>query len=187
MKMLPNRFYQGPELMKRAIVPIVAIGFSLTTSVAHAIPCPEVANMLNAGVPANIVASAIRDSGARYTASDISCLAKAGAPGIVLETARSMTSAPAAAPEPAPAAQPAPRRGIDSESDLLGSRASQPRELEDRGGSDEASSAPSPAAIKEAVRLMRNNKPLSSSLRLYDLLKSGNYPAEDTKIKYYLA
>jgi tetratricopeptide (TPR) repeat protein len=34
---------------------------------------------------------------------------------------------------------------------------------------------------------MRNNKPLSASLRLYDLLKSGQYPAEDTKIKYYLA
>ncbi len=186
MNMFPKRFYQGSTLMKRALVPIAAVGFSLSSTVAHAIPCPEVVNMLNAGVPANIVASAIRDSGARYTASDISCLAKSGAPGIVLETARGMTAAPAAAPAPAPAAQPAPRRGIDSESDLLGSRAAQPRELEDRGESA-ASSAPSPAAIKEAVRLMRNNKPLSSSLRLYDLLKSGNYPNEDTKIKYYLA
>ena len=187
MKKYSQRFFQGPEFMKRTFLSIAAIGFSLSSSVAHAIPCQEVANMLNAGVPANIVASAIRDSGARYTASDISCLAQAGAPGVVLETARGMTAAPAPAPAAAPVAAPPPQRGIDSESDLLGSRASQPRELEDRGESASASAAPSPAAIKEAVRLMRNNKPLSSSLRLYDLLKSKNYPAEDTKIKYYLA
>ena len=34
---------------------------------------------------------------------------------------------------------------------------------------------------------MRNNKPLSASLRFYDLLKSGNFPAEKIKIEYYLA
>ena len=98
-------------------------------------PVPEVVNMLNAGVPANIVASAIRDSGARYTASDISCLAKSGAPGIVLETARGMTAAPAAAPEPAPAAQPAPSWHRLRVGPAGFSRASQPRELEDRGES----------------------------------------------------
>jgi tetratricopeptide (TPR) repeat protein len=188
MKVFAQRFSQGPDLMKRVFLPIAALSLTITSSVAHAIPCQEVANMLNAGVPANIVASAIRDSGARYTASDISCLSQAGAPGVVLEVARTMTAAPAA-PAPAPAAAPAPRqRGIDSESDLLGSRASQPRELEDSGGDrSSAAEGPSPAAIKEAVRLMRNNKPLSSSLRFYDLLKSGNYPDQDTKIKYYLA
>lgn len=188
MKLIYQRFSQGPGLMKRVFLPIAALSLTVTSSVAHAIPCQEVANMLNAGVPANIVASAIRDSGARYTASDISCLSQAGAPGVVLEVARSMTAAPAAPAAPEPAAAPPPRqRGIDSESDLLGSRAAQPRELEDRGGDSAASGAPSPAAIKEAVRLMRNNKPLSSSLRFYDLLKSGNYPDQDTKIKYYLA
>jgi len=173
--------------MKRAFLPITALSMVLASGAAHAIPCQEVANMLNAGVPANIVASAVRDSGARYTASDISCLAKAGAPASVLSVARSMSGA-SEMDAPAPAAAPAPaRRGIDAESDLIGSRASQRRGLTDEGGEEAASGAASPGAVKEAVRLMRNNKPLSASLRLYDLLKSGNYPDEDTKIKYYLA
>jgi tetratricopeptide (TPR) repeat protein len=188
MNMFAQRFSQGPVLMKRMFLSITALSLTISSSVANAIPCQEVANMLNAGVPANIVASAIKDSGARYTASDISCLSQAGAPGVVLEVARTMTEAPAAPAAPA-AAAPAPRqRGIDAESDLLGSRASQPRQLEDTGDNQaEAADGPSPEAIKEAVRLMRNNKPLSSSLRFYDLLKSGNYPDQATKIKYYLA
>ena len=144
MKMISQRFFQGPDIMKRTFLPIAALGLAVTSSAAHAIPCQEVANMLSAGVPANIVASAIADSGARYTASDISCLAQAGAPAVVLEKARSMTAAPAqAAPAPAPVAAPAPSRGIDSESDLLGSRASQPRELEDQGEAAAATGAPS--------------------------------------------
>ena len=71
---------RGAQLMKRAIAPIALLGLSLGSTAAFAIPCQEVANMLNAGVPANIVASAVRDSGAQYTASDIACLSKAGAP-----------------------------------------------------------------------------------------------------------
>ena len=91
--------------MKRALAPIALLSISLGSTTAFAIPCQEVANMLNAGVPANIVASAVRDSGAQYTASDIACLSKAGAPASVLTVARGMTAAPA----PAPAAAPAPR------------------------------------------------------------------------------
>ena len=174
--------------MKRALAPVALLGLSLGSTAAFAIPCQEVANMLNAGVPANIVASAVRDSGAQYTASDIACLSKAGAPASVLTVARGMT----AAPEPAPAAAPTPRAqptGIDSEDDLIGSRSrAKRRTLEDAGGDTEtASAAASPNAVKEAVRLMRNNKPLSASLRFYDLLKSGNFPAEKIKIEYYLA
>ena len=75
--------------MKQTLPAITALGFALFgANTAHAIPCQEVANMLSAGVPANIVASAIKDSGARYTASDISCLSKAGAPSVVLQVAR---------------------------------------------------------------------------------------------------
>ena len=175
--------------MKRALAPIALLSLTLGSTTASAIPCQEVANMLNAGVPANIVASAVRDSGAQYTASDIACLTQAGAPASVLAVARTMTAAPA---EPAPAAAPrtqAQPSGIDAESDLIGSRSrSKRRTLEDAGGDEEAAvAAASPNAVKDAVRLMRNNKPLSASLRFYDLLKSGNYPQEDTKIKYYLA
>ena len=178
---------RGLQPMKRSLPTLLAgaLAFAMAQP-ANAIPCKEVANMLDAGVPANIVASAIKDSGARYTASDISCLSKAGAPAPVLQVARSMTAA-AQEPEPEPVRRSAPARarGIDSESDLMGSRASSRRSLEDEG--DAASGAASPSAVKDAVRLLRNNKPLSASLRLYDLLKSGQYPAEDTKIKYYLA
>ena len=175
--------------MKRVLLPIAALSLSLASTQAWAIPCQEVDNMLKAGVPGNIVASAIRDSGAQYTASDISCLAKAGAPAAVLAVARTMTAAEEATPVPAAVPVAAPR-GIDAEDDLIGSRArAQRRDLEDSGGGAEATAAAaaSPGAVKEAVRLMRNNKPLSASLRLYDLLKSGNYPDQDTKIKYYLA
>ena len=71
---------RGAQLMKRALAPVALLSLSLGSTAAFAIPCQEVANMLNAGVPANIVASAVRDSGAQYTASDIACLSEAGAP-----------------------------------------------------------------------------------------------------------
>ena len=172
--------------MMRSLAPLALIGASLASAPAQAIPCAEVASMLNAGVPANIVASAVRDSGAQYTASDIACLSKAGAPASVLSVARSMTAAAEPEPEPTPA-RAAPT-GIDAESDLMGSRSRQRRALEDEGGEEEAAAASaSPNAVKDAVRLMRNNKPLSASLRFYDLLKSGSYPDENTKIEYYLA
>jgi len=186
MTMQNKMYLQGKRLMKLPLTTLTAAFAMLSMAQpAHAIPCQEVANMLDAGVPANIVASAIKDSGAQYTASDISCLAKAGAPAPVLAVARSMTAV-ASEPEPAPTRRSAPTRarGIDDESDLMGSRASSRRTLEDEG--DQGRSA-SPSAVKDAVRLLRNNKPLSASLRLYDLLKSGQFPEEDTKIKYYLA
>lgn len=97
--------------MKRAFFPITALSMALASGSAHGIPCQEVANMFNAGVPANIVASAVRDSGARYTASDIRCLAKAGVAASVLSVARSMSGGlevDARAATTAPA-----RRGID--------------------------------------------------------------------------
>ena len=119
--------------MMRTFTPIAALGFALTSGIAHAIPCQEVANMLNAGVPANIVASAIRDSGARYTASDISCLSKAGAPANVLQIARSMTGSAIPETQEAPAARQPDRRSIDSDSDLMGSRQSSRRNLADEG------------------------------------------------------
>jgi tetratricopeptide (TPR) repeat protein len=187
MMLKTKLFIRGPLSMKRSLSAIATLGFALAASTpALAIPCPEVANMLNAGVPANIVASAIKDSGARYTASDISCLSKAGAPASILKVARSMTAAPEPAPEAPSRAAPERRKGIDAESDLMGSRASSRRVLQDDGPSA-GSSAQSPSAVKDAVRLLRNNKPLSASLRLYDLLKGGQFPDEDTKIKYYLA
>ena len=173
--------------MMRTFTPIAALGFALTSSIAHAIPCQEVANMLNAGVPANIVASAIRDSGARYTASDISCLSKAGAPANVLQVARGMTGSAIPEVEEAPTSREPARRSIDSDSDLMGSRQSSRRSLSDQDGEDSEPQGRSPSDVKEAIRLLRNNKPLSASLRLYDLLKGGQFPEQDIKIKYYLA
>ncbi len=174
--------------MKRALAPITAIALALFSTAAQAIPCQEVASMLAAGVPANIVASAVRDSGAQYTASDISCLTQAGAPAAVLAIARTMTGAAQPAVPVYTDAPTAAPSGIDAASDLIGARASTVRTLEDdsAGGSPESAAA-SPDAVKEAVRLMRNKKTLSASLRFYDLLRSGNYPDQDTQIKYYLA
>ncbi|MAY80930.1 MAG: hypothetical protein CL930_09130 [Deltaproteobacteria bacterium] len=185
--MFTQHFFRGPELMKRTLLPILALGFTAFSGSAHALQCNEVSEMLQVGVPGNIVANAMKGSGATYTAADVSCLSKAGAPAIVLETARSMVAsaapAPAAAPEPSRSS--APQSGIDAESDLVGSRTSSRRDLQDEGAAE--SSASGASEVKAAVKLLRAKKPLTASLRLYELLKAGSHPEEDTKIKYYLA
>ena len=118
--MFTQRFFRGSELMKHTLLPILALGFTALPGTAHALQCNEVSEMLQVGVPGNIVANAMKGSGATYTAADVSCLSKAGAPAVVLETARSMvaSAAPAPAATPEPSRSAAPKSGIDAESDI---------------------------------------------------------------------
>ena len=177
--------------MKRARFLTVAVtAFAVSTGDALATSCEDVLNMLNVGVPANTVTQTMKASRAAYTQADIDCLAQGGAPAEVVTTAYTMkkAAAPAPAPTPAPTRRRAPApSAIDSGPDIIGDRvgAEAPRQLSDGPGM--APTSTDPALIQEAIKLIKSKKPLGGTLRLYDALKSGNYPEQTIKIHYYMA
>jgi len=129
----------------------------------------------------------MQNSGAQFTDTDIACMARGGAPSSVISMAQSMKKAAAPAPPP-PATRQAPARSgsaIDAGDDIIGDRVGQPRELND--GPSVATAALDPAIIQEAVKLIKNKKPLSGTKLLFEAMQSGTYPESDTKIKYYMA
>jgi tetratricopeptide (TPR) repeat protein len=166
---------------------VATFAFALSTGDALATSCNDVLNMLNVGVPVNTVTTTMKASRATYTQADISCLASGGAPAAVIMAAQSMKAAPAPTTAPARPSRQAPApSAIDSGPDIIGDRVgSQPRDLSD--SNSEPDSSNDPLLIQEAVKLIKNKKPLSGTLRLYDALKSGNYPDQTTKINYYMA
>jgi len=175
--------------MKRArVLTVTILAFALSSGEALAMSCGAILNMLEVGVPVNTVTTTMQNSHAASSEEDLSCLARGGAPPAVIMTAQSMRAqaAPApAAPAPTPRSQPS-RSGIDSGPDIIGDRVgNQPRQLSD--GPSAASGGTDPLLIQEAVKLIKNKKPLSGTMRLYDALQSGNYPDKQVKIHYYMA
>jgi tetratricopeptide (TPR) repeat protein len=74
------------------------------------------------------------------------------------------------------------RPSMDDDDDVIGTRSTS-RDLPEAGGPDSSSD---PEDIKEAVKLLQAKKPLTASLRLYELLEDGNFPGQETKLHYYL-
>jgi tetratricopeptide (TPR) repeat protein len=172
--------------MKCAYLPILAASaLAVFSPNAQAMSCNEILNMLNVGVPSNSVAVYMGSSGSQFTSADVACLSNGGAPPLVIDTARSM-SAPEAAPAPVPVAAPAapPRSSIDADDDILGNRVSDRPALSD-GPAVAASS--DPALVTEGVQLIKAKKPLTGTLRIYDAIRSRNFPDSDVKLKYYMA
>jgi tetratricopeptide (TPR) repeat protein len=176
--------------MKRArVLTIAALALALSSGEAQATTCNDILNMLNVGVPANTVTATMAASRAVYTQADIDCLASGGAPPAVVMTAQSMKAVAAPSPTPvpdAPTRSAPPSSAIDSGPDIIGDRVgAQPRQLNDGAGPVPENT--DPPLIQEAIKLIKNKKPLSGTLRLYDALKSQNYPDQRTKINYYMA
>jgi tetratricopeptide (TPR) repeat protein len=186
-----NRIFgrlRSHQPMKRApFQMLTALALAMFSPDALAMGCQEVLNMLQVGVTSNIVAISMRNSGTQFTSADVACLSSGGAPAVVVETARSMQAQEAPPPAPVPVAAPAaaPRSAIDADDDILGGRVADPRELSD--GSPSGPTSADPALVTEAVQLIKAKKPLSGTLRIYDALRSGNFPDSEVKLKYYMA
>ncbi len=173
----------------RILLPSLATLAALVVSpAAHALTCDEIMNMVEVNVPENIVVATIKDSGDQFAADEVKCLESRGAPAGVVTQAKSQMSSPEASNKPEAvilkaddAEEPS---ALDEDEDPLGARnAREPADLPEKG--DEAQGN-DPNQIKEAIKLFKAKKPLTSSLMLYELLDGNQFPEHETKIHYYL-
>lgn len=171
----------------RTLVPSsVVLLAMLGSSPAFALSCDEIVNMLAVNVPENIVVMTMKDSGEQFTADEVACLRGKGAPAGVIAQATAMQAAePGASTKPAAEPTKPAKSAIDEGEDVLGSRSTKTKEdalpeQGESGGND-------PSELREAVKLYKAKKPLSASLRLYQLLNEAKYPDQESQILYYLA
>jgi tetratricopeptide (TPR) repeat protein len=170
MKM-PKKFGLG---IAQFVFGMVAIGFSNT---AEALTCDEIISMVGYDLPTDVIVNTVKGSGTRFSAEEIQCLVDQGAPQAVIEQAKRMSqqqSSPVELPE-----EDEPER-IDDEDDV---------EIRNVRGEDlsEDGDANDPREIKHAIKLIRAQKPIEASYRLFSLLSEGKYPEFESKIHYYLA
>jgi TolA-binding protein len=167
----------------------------LFTPKAFALNCDEIVQMLEQNVPAKFVVQTIEDSGTAFTKEDVRCLTNADAPAEIVTAVRS-TMAKSATPSEGGDDGDAPKedkRSAYDKEEALGSRdggggKSKSRELEDRDGGDdgEGGGDSDPEKLASAIKAYNAKKPLTSSLKLLDLLKDNTYPEKESKILYYM-
>lgn len=173
-------------LHRLATLGITTVMSSLIASTAWAMSCEDIMTMVSRNVPSSIVIQTMEGSAKRYTPADVGCLKSRGAPADVVQAAERLGgSAPAPTPAPAPptgapapTSAPAPVGGFDG-ADMLGG------DLPELG--EEPQSAGGPAEVEAAINAYKSKRYLSASKAFSDLLVSGNYPDQETKIKYHLA
>ena len=166
------------------------LGF--VSSSAWALSCDEIVNMVNVNVPENIVIQTMEQSGTRFSADDIRCMAgKLGAKSAVVETARRMSGGSEPAADPPPERDPEPADegggGDDGFFELQEEETGGEDEGEGEGDSDRGSNTPCERQLEELVKLYRAKKVLTSSKGFFDLMEDGSCPQAESKIYYYLA
>lgn len=177
--------------MKRVLPSVSVVGLALLYAPhAYALSCNEIMNMVDVSVPSNIIVQTIESSGETFTADDIRCLESKGAPGDVVEAARSQAAS-------ASGGRARPDESDDEEEDSapsgsdfdrdegIGDRQSN-RSLEDKGGDEEEDSAKDPDKLEDAIKAFEAKKPLTASLMFYEMLQDNQFPEKESKIEYYL-
>ena len=158
----------------------IALGLSLFgySTDAEALSCDEIISMVGYDLPTDVIINTLKGSGTRFSPEEIQCLVDKGAPAAVVEQAKRMSqqqSAPVEIEE-----DEDDTRRIDDEDDV---------EIRNVRGQDlsEDGDANDPREIKHAIKLIRAQKPIEASYRLFSLLNEGKYPEFESKIHYYLA
>ena len=160
--------------LAQVILGTTLLGYSTQ---AEALNCQEIVQMMGYDLPTDVILNTVKGSGERFTSEEIQCLIDNGAPSAVVEQAKRMSaqqSSPAELPEEIEEDR------IDDEDDV---------EIRNVRGQDlsEDGDANDPREIKHAIKLIRAQKPIEASYRLYGLLADGKYPEFESKIHYYLA
>lgn len=179
--------------MKSSLLPLaLTSALALTwAGPAHALSCEEIMNMVDVNVPSNIVVQTIESSGEQFTAEDIRCLESRGAPSDVLSAAKAQAQSSGSRTRPddeEPAPEPE-EKGSDFDRDAgIGDRPTGSRTLEDRTSSEDQAedTTRDPDELDDAIKAYEAKKPLTASLKLYEMLKDGKYPEKQSKIEYYL-
>ena len=65
------------QRVRSATLPLALL---VAPSVASAMTCDDIMNMVSVNVPAEIVINTMKGSGTRFTAADVQCLQQRGAP-----------------------------------------------------------------------------------------------------------
>ena len=158
------------------------MGLVGTSSTAWALSCDEIMNMVNVGVPENIVVMTVKDSGEMFSAEDIQCLTSRGAPASIVAQASSMSQSASSTSQPTPAPVVEERRNsLDEDEDVLGGRTNRTQSLPEEGsGSDD------PEKLQAAIKRYRAKKPLTASKMLFEILEDKQAMGQDTKVHYYL-
>jgi TolA-binding protein len=176
-------------LVLTAALGVLAFG----SAPALAMSCDDIVNMVTLGIPNAIVIETMKSSGHQFTAEDIQCLKTKKAPADVIATAQSMSggSTPAPAPTaPNPVPAPAPVSGFESDDTLGGPDVQQgagPVSGDEQNVDDQEPTGGGPPELESAIEAYRAKKYLTSSNALYEMLRDGRYPDQETKIQYYLA
>ena len=166
----------------------------LFTPKAFALSCDEIVQMLEQNVPAKFVVQTIEDSGTAFTKEDVRCLTNADAPAEIVTAVRSTMAKSAAPTEGDAGSDDSPKEDKRSDYDkeeALGAREdggggkskAKSRELEDRDGGDdgEGGGDSDPEKLAAAIKAYNAKKPLTSSLKLLDLLKDNTYPEKGAR------
>ena len=176
--------------LSRTLLPLsVALTLSMLGSrPAWALSCDELMNMVDVSVPTEIIVTTIEGSGESFTAEQVSCLQKKGAPAEVVSAAKAlMASAPADEPDDD---QPAPKASVKDDFDRdegIGDK-QKSKQLEDKGGDpDESDATRDPEKLESAIKAYEAKKPLTASLAFFQMLRDNQYPDKEAKIQYYLA
>ena len=158
----------------------IALGLSLFgfSTDAEALSCDEIISMVGYDLPTDVIINTLKGSGTRFSPEEIQCLVDKGAPSAVVAQAKRMSqqqSAPVEIEE-----DEDDSRRIDDDDDV---------EIRNVRGQDlsEDGDANDPREIKHAIKLIRAQKPIEASYRLFSLLNEGKYPEFESKIHYYLA
>lgn len=166
------------RILPIAVTAIVALAVPRSAS---ALTCDEIVNMLSVKVPTNIVVQTMKDSGDQFTPDEVRCLQDNSAPAEVVGQARQMLASdtPIGGED-----DDAPQSVLGGDDDPISS--SRRDDSDTDFESDEPSSAADPEAIKEAIKYLKANKPLSASAQLFELLEDGSFPDQEDKINYYM-
>lgn len=173
------------KLLHSACASFVGALALLGTTDALAVNCDQIMGMVNAGVPAEIVADTVKNSGATYDDDDLQCLAEKGAPDTVLAIARTM-KAEKELDAPGPGAgdsEELPEEdALGATEDALGG-GDELQDLPEDGEEEEAD----PRRIKQCIELYKAKKVLSSSKCFFEMLDKDEFPTQKSKLYYYLA
>lgn len=139
---------------------------------AHALSCEEILSMLAVNVPEPIVLQTIEQTTRYFTAEDLTCLEREGAPTSVQDAVREALASSTETPAP-----PTPPDRAE-EPHLLG---------EALLGAEPSNALRDQDDLRQVIRLIDARKPLTASLLLADLLEEDAHPERSSQLHYHLA
>jgi TolA-binding protein len=176
-------------LLHRSTPFVLAAALFVAPTVASAMSCDDIMNMVQYNVPTNVVIDTMASSGKQFTASDIQCLQQRGAPADVLAKAEAMrapeAAAPASRPKPAAPVDDAPAE--DEPAQPAGSRFEEAEEIGGDADEDGEFGASDCDELDAEAENFKAKKYVTASYGLFKMLEDNICPTKATNAKYYLA